>query len=70
LGYIREKKEKGCKRNKGRKSLCYKVRPIDRRGIGITVFQARVGGEESLHFMEKSNRRKILLDIRLLFQRE
>ena len=47
----REEKEKECQRNKGRKPLYGKVYSIDRKGIGIMVFQARGRGKEPFLFM-------------------
>ncbi|HZX13858.1 MAG TPA: hypothetical protein VFF49_05605 [Thermodesulfobacteriota bacterium] len=51
----REKKEKGCKRNRGAKAFNGKVCSIDRKNIGIVEFQARGGGKETFLFMEMSS---------------
>lgn len=52
MGYIGERKrEKKAKKNKGRKFLYGKVCSIDRKGIGIMVFQARGRGKEPFLFM-------------------
>jgi hypothetical protein len=66
----REEKEGECKRDKGGKPLYGKVCSIDRKGIGIMVFQARQRGKQPLFFIEKAIGNKILLDIRLLSVRE
>jgi hypothetical protein len=50
----REKKEKGCKRNRGAKAFNVKGCSIDRKGIGIMVFQARRRDKEPFLFIEKA----------------
>jgi hypothetical protein len=53
----REKKEKGCKRNRGAEAFNGKVYSIDRKGIGIMVFQARQKGQATLPFYRKGYRK-------------
>ena len=66
----RDKKEKGCKRDRGAEAFNDKVYSIDRKGIGIMVFHARQRGKQPFLFIEKAIGNKILIDIRLLFVRE
>lgn len=66
----REKKEKGCKRNRGAKVFNGKDCSIYRKCIEIMVFPARRMGKEPFLFIEKAIGNNILLDSRLLFLRE
>jgi hypothetical protein len=66
----REKKGKGCKRNKGEKSFCGKVCSIGRRGIGIIVFQVRDRDKGPCLFIEKAIGENILLDKSFFFVKE
>ena len=63
----REKKEKGCKRNRGAKAFNGEVCSIYRKGIGIIVFEVRGRGKKPFLFMEKVIGNKISLDIWPLF---
>jgi hypothetical protein len=65
----REKKEKKDAKETEEKAFNGKVCSIDRKGIGIMVFQARRRGKEPSFFIEKAIGNKILLDIGLLFVR-
>ena len=67
---LHKREKKGCKRTRGAKAFNGKVCLIDRKGIGIMVFQARRRGKETFLFIEKAIGNKILVDIRLLFVRE
>ena len=65
-----EKKEKGCKKNRGAKAFNGVVCSIYRKCIEIMVFQARRMGKEPFLFIEKAIGNKNLLDLRMLFVRE
>lgn len=52
--YRREKKEKGCKRNRGAKAFNGEDYSIYRKGIGIMVFEVR-GRGKNLSFYGKGN---------------
>jgi hypothetical protein len=67
---MREKKEKGCKKNRGAKAFNGVVCSIYRKCIEIMVFQARRMGKEPFLFINKPIGNKNLLDLRMLFVRE
>ena len=66
------KREKGKRMQKDREAKAFngKICSVDRKGIGIMVFQARRRGKEPFVFIEKAIKNKVLLDIKPLFVRQ
>jgi hypothetical protein len=67
LGYIREKKEQECQRNKGGSLSMARFASVTRNEREALEFQAKGGGKNACFPWKWALGRKILVEIRMFF---